>query len=670
GRSDEYTPPPKRKRLSKTTFRANKATAGMADPSSFYINPDDVQAKFETEMHLPILKKPARASRACKEADDKIIVAVDLYDLDTQAIQFAVLTTLQWNHILRPLLGIDKSAWSLFMADRGSRIRELQLVDNHYKWGFQIPSNAKRLQWFKLGLDASAQPASSAIAEEFPDQRATTPTDNQSPEVLATEYLRALHEHVLAVLEADLPQSVYSTTSIEYVLTVPAIWSEMAKDKTRQCAQEAGMGEEEKLRVVSEPEAAAVWSLNRIGPFRPKVGDIVVVCDAGGGTVDLISYEITALKPILRVIEAVSGHGCKCGSTFLNRRFEAFLRGRLSGHESWDEDMMEEVFHSLHPDQASWTANEVALQAMEKFESKVRTRSNPKRTWRNPLIQIKREYNGSLTQEYHIPVPGFPNSPAHDVQRARFYLKGSDLIDIFEPLILQVVALVRQQVDATKARAARVRAVLMVGGFGENTYLRKRIEEAIADDGIEMWRPSYAWTAVVRGALMKALADIYPKNKQVSIDGRRARAFYGTESAKEFRDAIHPKEQRIWNKANNRYENMVVKEKKPIDLWYHSEHPVSAQRLGTVKVTIVKWTDGENIVPPVFADAGGVSVVTRLQVPLDRLAKRNFKIRTGEDGRKWYIVDYKLQVTYYSSETVYELRDDIRGYGRVEAEYV
>lgn len=55
---------------------------------------------------------------------------------------------------------------------------------------------------------------------------------------------------------------------------------------------------------------------------------------------------------------------------------------------------------------------------------------------------------------------------------------------------------------------------------------------------------------------------------------------------------------------------------------------------------------------------------------MDRLAKRNFKIRTGEDGRKWYIVDYKVRVTYYSSETVYELRDDKQGYGPVEAEYV
>lgn len=103
------------------------------------------------------------------------------------------------------------------------------------------------------------------------------------------------------------------------------------------------MGERDTLRVVSEPEAAAIWSLHRLAEYAPKVGDIFVVCDASGGTVDLISYEITALRPILRVIEAVPGHGHVCGSTLLNRRFESFLRGRLGGHESWDEDMLEEV---------------------------------------------------------------------------------------------------------------------------------------------------------------------------------------------------------------------------------------------------------------------------------------------------------------------------------------
>lgn len=41
----------------------------------------------------------------------------------------------------------------------------------------------------------------------------------------------------------------------------------------------------------------------------PKVGDAFVLCDAGGGTVDLISYEITKLAPTLELRELVPGTG-------------------------------------------------------------------------------------------------------------------------------------------------------------------------------------------------------------------------------------------------------------------------------------------------------------------------------------------------------------------------
>lgn len=38
-------------------------------------------------------------------------------------------------------------------------------------------------------------------------------------------------------------------------------------------------------------------------------GDAFVVCDAGGGTVDLISYEVQGVLPELQVKEMVPGLG-------------------------------------------------------------------------------------------------------------------------------------------------------------------------------------------------------------------------------------------------------------------------------------------------------------------------------------------------------------------------
>lgn len=86
-----------------------------------------------------------------------------------------------------------------------------------------------------------------------------------------------------------------------------------------------------------------MYALDAMDPHNVKVGDTFVLCDAGGGTVDLISYKVSALKPILRVEEAAPGTGSVCGSTILNRIFQKFLTDRFSGDSAWDEDVLEEA---------------------------------------------------------------------------------------------------------------------------------------------------------------------------------------------------------------------------------------------------------------------------------------------------------------------------------------
>lgn len=48
-----------------------------------------------------------------------------------------------------------------------------------------------------------------------------------------------------------------------------------------------------------------------------QVGDVFVLCDAGGGTVDLISYKVTQTSPTFKIEEAAVGSGAKCGASFI-----------------------------------------------------------------------------------------------------------------------------------------------------------------------------------------------------------------------------------------------------------------------------------------------------------------------------------------------------------------
>lgn len=55
------------------------------------------------------------------------------------------------------------------------------------------------------------------------------------------------------VLGEKLGASVLRTTPIEFVLTVPAIWTEFAKQKTLDACEKAGFTTEKPITLVSEP---------------------------------------------------------------------------------------------------------------------------------------------------------------------------------------------------------------------------------------------------------------------------------------------------------------------------------------------------------------------------------------------------------------------------------
>ena len=74
------------------------------------------------------------------------------------------------------------------------------------------------------------------------------------------------------------------------------------------------------------------------------------------------------------------------------------------------------------------------------------------------------------------------NNRQQGVQRGKFSLKGDQVIKIFNPVLKEIIALVKDQVSATRQRP---KAVILVGGFGESAYLRKALRTAVGS-GIEI----------------------------------------------------------------------------------------------------------------------------------------------------------------------------------------
>lgn len=175
--------------------------------------------------------------------------------------------------------------------------------DPKIKWGFQFRPEESRLRCIKLFLDRSQKLPFYVSPLETAAQLKKF---NKTVVDAVSDYLTQVYEHTMETLTRRYGESFMASTKVEFVMTCPAVWSDAAKNTTLQAAERAGMGAKSDIQMISEPEAAAVYTLKAIQPNHLSAGDNFIVCDAGGGTVDLIAYKIISLKP-LRVEESAVG---------------------------------------------------------------------------------------------------------------------------------------------------------------------------------------------------------------------------------------------------------------------------------------------------------------------------------------------------------------------------
>jgi len=151
-------------------------------------------------------------------------------------------------------------------------------------WGGGVkPKHNQKFQRFKLALE----PTTKILYGSRDGDLGDWPMDagNREPVDVTADYLTCVHKFVEDVF---LP-STYGTEFLKnqrrlYLITVPAIWSDLAKDLTRRAAARAGIPDE-KLFLVTEPEAAALYCATTCEEVDLDNGDHFLVCDAGGGTV-------------------------------------------------------------------------------------------------------------------------------------------------------------------------------------------------------------------------------------------------------------------------------------------------------------------------------------------------------------------------------------------------
>lgn len=157
--------------------------------------------------------------------------------------------------------------------------------------------------------------------------------------------------------------------------------------------------------------------------------------------------------------------------------------------------------------------------------------------------------------------PGLADDEEAGIDSGFLLMTAEQVKDIFEPVVKEVCDLVQGQVQGLRAKGGIVSGVVLVGGFGQSDYLYRRLKahftsaapppyserpthahaSATQENGsIEVMQPVYAWTAVVRGAVLRGLEG----NMVIS---RKSRMHYGTSYATVYDEEKHSVSERYWS---------------------------------------------------------------------------------------------------------------------------
>ncbi|KAF4500174.1 hsp70 [Fusarium agapanthi] len=553
-----------------------------------------------------------------KIADRKIIVGIDFG---------TTYSGVAWAENRNPSRRTCITQWPVSSANKEGQSSDkvptrIRYSGEKIEWGFSVPVNAPQhevVEWFKLDLDPSTQVVGHNTSAE--GARSGRNTDE-----LVTDFIAQLVEHLMYTLREKLGSGLVNSTRLEFVITVPAIWSDLAKEKTKMACEQAMISApEHHVHLVSEPEAAAIYALHDLDLNALYPGDAIVVVDAGGGTVDLISYTILSTKPVLEVQEAAPGSGALCGSTFLNMRFSKFLQSKLGKEEGFDDEILAE--------------------ALDVFENKVKRQF---------------AFNVEPDETYNIPVAGLANNNSLGISRGRFALKASDVNEIFEPVVLEVIRLVKDQITAGNVP---VQAILLVGGFGSSNYLKERLRAAI-DSSVRILQPPNAWQAIVQGAVLKglALSSQTPQwSKWKTARPENTMALNGV----------------YWCGLDGCYKVRVmewfitrgstVSENEPYIAAFVWTNPVSKGRIRTVRMTI--YSDPLSRDAPLSRN-DSVKVLSIVEADVSHIPENQLRRRKGCDGQWYYELNCEIEAVYTSASTGYTLIYQNQRFGTVSCEYV
>ncbi|KAK7909579.1 hypothetical protein WMY93_014263 [Mugilogobius chulae] len=387
-------------------------------------------------------------------------------------------------------------------------------------------------------------------------------------------FAHALHffrEHALKEVK-EQSSSVLEGEEIRWVITVPAVWRQPAKQFMREAAYLAGLVSSdcpEQLLIALEPEAASIYCRklrlhqvidlstqpipNGLGvdgsrPFDSsfrqareqlrrsrhsrtfvvesgtgelwselQTGDRYVVADCGGGTVDLTVHQIEQPQGTLKELYKASGG--PHGAVGVDLAFEAMLC------QIFGEDFIQS-FKAKRP--AAWVDLSIA------FEARKRTAAPGRANALNislpfSFIDFYKRHRG------HSVEAALRRSSMNIVKwssQGMLRLTQEAMNELFQPTIQNIIRHIEELLSRPEVQG--VRFLFLVGGFAESPMLQKAIQRSVSRS-CRVIIPHDVGLTILKGAVLFGLD---PSVVRV----RRCPLTYGVGVLNRFVEGRHPRD--------------------------------------------------------------------------------------------------------------------------------
>ncbi|KAF7191493.1 Heat shock protein SSA4 [Pseudocercospora fuligena] len=380
-------------------------------------------------------------------------------------------------------------------------------------WGYQVKPTMIPCSWTKLLLDAETirQESDDPELEAAIDSGCLRLPPGLTAQRVAGDFLSKVYEHMRSKLVKELGQEVFDSTPMDCWLTVLAVWSDRAQSLTKAAAMQAGFAVRtgDTISVIPEPEAAAVSVLRSMARSDSlsniQAGETILICDCGGGTVDITSYSIVETEPIPVFEEACVGTGGKCGASSIDRSLQKLMSERFGA--AWDDLPLRQ--------------------------------RGPGSRFMNEWENVKRGFGEPGAEdepEVYLVLEGDHDDKFYDSDENTVRFTNDDLKGVFETTMEEVLNLIAKQKGSIEEGGKKLDRIALVGGFGDSSYLHSRVKDwALRNGNIDVVCPAHPQAAIVRGAALRGLLGMAPRKK-------RCRRHYGISLGLPFREGVDPQD--------------------------------------------------------------------------------------------------------------------------------